>query len=332
MLRGLRQKAHVSAAETILSPRIFKVVPPSTFVTTPRRLSTRIAMSSESSTLQELVQVMDRIAPLSLAETTWDNVGVLLESPFVRKTSQGRVSNRVHLCIDLTNAVCREALDDEQVGAVLCYHPIIFRGLKSLRMSDPQQATLLRLAAAGISVYSPHTSLDAALGGINDMLALACSADKEQGIQRGSAGIVPCTLSKDAPASHQGAGMGRRITLIQPVSEQELTQRIKSSLGLKYLHVARPAEAREIETIAVCAGSGYSVLAKDTSDCWFTGEMSHHELLAATQAGRTVILTNHSNSERPYLRKELARRIEEESRGALTTSVSDADRDPLVTV
>ena len=43
----------------------------------------------------------------------------------------------------------------------------IFRGLKSLTMSDPLQASLLRLSAKGISVFSPHTSLDATPKGIN---------------------------------------------------------------------------------------------------------------------------------------------------------------------
>jgi len=49
--------------------------------------------------------------------------------------------------------------------------PIIFRGLKSLTFANTQQTTLLRLAQEGISVYSPHTAVDAAPGGLNDFLA-----------------------------------------------------------------------------------------------------------------------------------------------------------------
>jgi len=49
--------------------------------------------------------------------------------------------------------------------------PIIFRGLKSLTLADTQQKSLLRLCAAGIGVYSPHTSVDGAIGGVNDWLA-----------------------------------------------------------------------------------------------------------------------------------------------------------------
>jgi len=49
--------------------------------------------------------------------------------------------------------------------------PIIFRGLKSLTLGNTQQNSLLRLAQEGISVYSPHTAVDAAPGGLNDFLA-----------------------------------------------------------------------------------------------------------------------------------------------------------------
>jgi putative NIF3 family GTP cyclohydrolase 1 type 2 len=49
--------------------------------------------------------------------------------------------------------------------------PIIFGGLKALTLQDPQQASLLKLCAKGIGVYSPHTSVDGAVGGVNDWLA-----------------------------------------------------------------------------------------------------------------------------------------------------------------
>lgn len=49
--------------------------------------------------------------------------------------------------------------------------PVIFRPLKSFTFADSQQESLLRLAQEGISVYSPHTAVDATIGGVNDWLA-----------------------------------------------------------------------------------------------------------------------------------------------------------------
>lgn len=57
-----------------------------------------------------------------------------------------------------------------------------------------------------------------------------------------------------------------------------------------------------ISTIAVCAGSGASVLRGVNADIIITGEMSHHEILDAVHTGSTVILCEHSNSERDFLK------------------------------
>jgi putative NIF3 family GTP cyclohydrolase 1 type 2 len=40
-----------------------------------------------------------------------------------------------------------------------------------MTLGNTQQSSLLRLAQEGISVYSPHTAVDAAVGGMNDWLA-----------------------------------------------------------------------------------------------------------------------------------------------------------------
>lgn len=58
-----------------------------------------------------------------------------------------------------------------------------------------------------------------------------------------------------------------------------------------------------ITSIAICAGSGGSVFGKlkEPVDLLITGELVHHEALAAIEQGTSVICMNHSNSERAYL-------------------------------
>lgn len=63
----------------------------------------------------------------------------------------------------------------------------------------------------------------------------------------------------------------------------------------------------------------------------FAGEMLHHDVLDAAQKGISVILTNHSDSERGYLRvfkTHLQARLENQ----VQVIVSDTDKDPLTTV
>ncbi|TYJ58770.1 hypothetical protein B9479_000606 [Cryptococcus floricola] len=108
-------------------------------------------------------RVWERIAPLQLAERAWDNVGPIIEAPYPNSANR-----QVLLTIDLTASVCAEALALPSLSVIIAYHPPIFRGLKSVTLSDPIQASLLKLAAKGISVFSPHTSLDATPNGINN--------------------------------------------------------------------------------------------------------------------------------------------------------------------
>jgi len=110
---------------------------------------------------------MQKLYPKELADNSWDNTGLLLEAPF---DPSRRQSNTALLTIDLTKAVADEAIALNS-SIVIAYHPIIFRGLKSLTLADTQQQSLLRLASHGISVYCPHTALDAAPGGLGDWLA-----------------------------------------------------------------------------------------------------------------------------------------------------------------
>lgn len=115
---------------------------------------------------EALVSSMRALYPECLADKSFDNTGLLLQAPFY---PQRRNLNSVLLTIDLTKAVAEEAIENKH-SVVVAYHPIIFRGLKSITLDDPQQSTLLRLAAHGISVYSPHTAVDTVPGGMGDWL------------------------------------------------------------------------------------------------------------------------------------------------------------------
>ena len=80
--------------------------------------------------------------------------------------------------------------------------------------------------------------------------------------------------------------------------------------------------------MAVCAGSGGSVLKGVAADLYVTGELSHHEVLHAVESGRSVILCEHSNSERGFL-KTLVPVITEWFQDDISVEVSLADKDPL---
>ncbi len=173
---------------------------------------------------------------------------------------------------------------------IIAYHPPIFKPLSSLTLSNPIQASLLRCAAAGISVYSPHSALDSVYEGINDWLA--------SGLGSGRVDLIG-----DEHPSGRG-GSGRLLNLDEKTTLSTLQERVKKHLGLtqcsyhtdsfplslldrteasshiRIVQVASRTDSPndEVHSVAICAGSGGSMLLGVDADVYFTGEMSHVRL------------------------------------------------------
>jgi dinuclear metal center YbgI/SA1388 family protein len=117
-------------------------------------------------TISDLIAAAEAIAHPSLAEE-WDNVGLLAGS------ASWPLGGPVLLTIDLTEAVAAEAIR-LKCAAVISYHPPLFHPIKRITDepgSSNAERVALSMIRAGIAVYSPHTALDAAPGGVTGWLA-----------------------------------------------------------------------------------------------------------------------------------------------------------------
>src|SRR5256886_1563280 len=108
--------------------------------------------------LRQLTDALEEIAPTRYAEP-WDNVGLLVGDP-------DQMVSRALLAIDYTPAVAEESRNNN-CDCIVAYHPPIFDPLKRIVSPSPIYDALRR----GVAIYSPHTALDVADGGTNDMLA-----------------------------------------------------------------------------------------------------------------------------------------------------------------
>lgn len=268
-------------------------------------------MSSNQVPLRKLLDVLEEFAPVSTAEK-WDNVGLLVE-PF----NYGNVF-KILLTNDLTVPVMEEAVK-EKANFIITYHPIIFRPLKNIRQSDWKSRIISECLARGIAIYSPHTSWDVAENGVNTWLLETIGANFSES--------QPIKPLPDNP----NMGAGKMCSLIEEISIGQAIENVKKNTGLSTVQLGLALGAKlnsKIKTVAVCAGSGGSVLSGVVADLYITGEMSHHEVLDAQHNGTTCILLNHSNSERQFLfrvEKFLWRYIT-----GVPTVVSSFDADPLV--
>jgi len=220
--------------------------------------------------------------------------------------------------------VVEEALSS-QTACIIAYHPTLFHSTKKFTLSTPVHASLLRLATAGISVYSPHTALDSVNQGINDWLSM------------GLLGLLTSEryeIQSIRPMKEEGdGGVGRILTLGDGIEFTALLDRVKKHLGLSQLQVAYPYSrlSSKVSSVAICAGAGGSVLAEADADVYYTGEMAHHEVLAAISSGKYVILCGHTNTERGFL-PTLKSKLEDSELAKelnMEMHISKADKHPL---
>lgn len=111
-------------------------------------------------TVKQLYDAMNRLAPFSLAEKG-DNVGLL----------SGEMSapvKKVLLALDISNYVAAEAAE-KGADLVISHHPVIYHPLYTLKAENPA----CRLLKSGIAAICAHTNLDIARGGVNDILQQA---------------------------------------------------------------------------------------------------------------------------------------------------------------
>ncbi len=267
--------------------------------------------------IAQVLRVLGERAPLALAES-WDNVGLLIE-PSAHATELSKAL----LTIDLDEGVLEEAT---AAGAelIVAYHPPIFSGAKRLRATDPTERVVVEAIRRGLFVYSPHTALDATAGGMTDWLARALGPGTVRA-------IVPSVLAP-VDAGDAPTGAGRIVRLERPVQLDAALLAIKAHLGLEHVRVAEAERHREggelIETFAVCPGAGGSVFEKlGAVDLLLTGEMRHHDITARVRRGTSVVVCDHTNTERgflPVFAAELRQLLD-----GIEILVSQRDHEPL---
>lgn len=117
--------------------------------------------------LSQVIAQLEQIAPTGQAES-WDNVGLLAGDP-------RQAVSRALLAIDYADEVARER-ESLACELVIAYHPPIFYPIKRLTAGD----VVFEAVRRGVAIYSPHTALDVAEGGTNDVLCDVLGVSRRQ--------------------------------------------------------------------------------------------------------------------------------------------------------
>lgn len=111
--------------------------------------------------IKEVLQEIEKLAPLAYAED-FDNVGLLVGN----KNAEVKGILIAH---DALESVIEEAIE-KKCNLIISYHPIIFKGLKSLTGKTYVERAVMKALKNDIAIYAIHTALDNSFEGMNAMI------------------------------------------------------------------------------------------------------------------------------------------------------------------
>lgn len=222
-------------------------------------------------TVRAVYDFLDAWAPFSTA-MSFDNAGLL--------AGNGKEEvRRAVLALDITPDVVREAAG---CGAqlIISHHPVIFDPLRRLL---PGSAPWL-LAQNGLAAICAHTNLDLAPDGVNTCLAQRLGLSDIRTLGTDASSGLPESLCGDLSA---------------PMEPRAFALHVKKVLGCESVEYTEGSKA--VHTVGLCSGAGGSYFPADPAAAgiqgFVTGEAHHHELLAAREAGLTLVVAGHHHTE-----------------------------------
>ncbi len=216
--------------------------------------------------VKDIVKKIDWYYPW-LTACDFDNVGLLVGD------AEDDVEKAV-VALDCTHEVLGFAIE-QGATAVVTHHPVIFDGLKNVLA----ESVVHKAIKHGISIVCAHTNYDTGAGGVNDILC------KKLGLNVNKHLMIDGLLIP-------GGEFPKNL------SARELALRCRDSLFAT--HIAYADGGKPIKKAVVCSGGGGSML-RDVmasgADAYITGEAKHSDFVAAKNAGFTLMVCGHFETE-----------------------------------
>ena len=225
-------------------------------------------------TVKELYAYIEKKAPSCLS-AGWDNDGMAC------CTDESRCVKKVLIALDATERVVEKAVSGG-FDVLLTHHPLLFKGVKELTPRLTVSRKLLKLIAGGVTAMSFHTRLDAADGGVTDVLATLF------GLQ---------DVQKVGP---EGEEMARLGTLPAPVPARDFAQTVCEKLNIPSVLLVGD---RTVRRVMMLGGEGADFVGAATArgdvDLFLAGRIGYHRMLDGAEEGLALIEAGHFATERP---------------------------------
>ena len=205
--------------------------------------------------IREIIGALEQFAPLSLQDE-YDNAGLQ-----IGLTEDADASGAL-LCLDVTEDVIDEAVE-LGCNLIVAHHPLMFRPPRHIVGEDYVQRCIIRAIQKGIWIYSAHTNLDNAQGGVSWRMAEKL-------------GLTEVRPLKPLPTGEGGAGV---IGMLPAPMEREdfiaLVKEVFDADSVRY----NSWTGERVQRVALCGGAG-AFLADEAirqqADVFLTGEIGYH--------------------------------------------------------
>jgi dinuclear metal center YbgI/SA1388 family protein len=233
-------------------------------------------------TVGRVVAALEAAYPPELAEP-WDAIGLVCGDP-------DEPARRVLFCVDPTEATVEEAIE-LGAGMLVAHHPLLLRGVHGVPASTPKGSLVHKLIRANVALYCAHTNADSASPGVSDALADA----------------IGLSVRKPLSAKDETTGLGRIGGLPEAEPLHVFVQRVADALPETEQGVRAAGDPnRLIRTVAVCGGSGDSLLTNAVTervDAYVTADLRHHvtgEHIDSAPDAPALVDVSHWASEWPW--------------------------------
>jgi dinuclear metal center YbgI/SA1388 family protein len=227
------------------------------------------------------MEYLERLAPLNAA-LEWDNSGLLIGE-------RDKPVERILVALDCTDEVANEA---EDVDLIITHHPLIFRPIKSITSDTALGRRIITLLRGGASLYSAHTNLDIAEGGVNDALFDALGLINKEPLM---------------PPDSGEAGLGRAGALPAKARLDEFADFVRKILGLRHIrYFGSPSFPIFKAGLVGGSGSAYKYFKEAAAkgcQVYITGDIKYHDVQAALDMDLCLIDATHIGSETLMVKK-----------------------------
>ena len=257
--------------------------------------------------VRDIIAAIEAYAPPALQEG-YDNTGYQVGDPEAEATG-------ALLCVDVTDDIIDEA-KSKGANLIISHHPLLFRGVKCVIGRNRPERALAKAIREGITIYSSHTAMDSAIGGVSWRMA------QRLGLT-GTTLLVP---------SHPGADTGLGVTgeLPRSLTPTEFASMVKSTFGCGGGRMSRPPTGRGGEKMAHGGGAAAAIRPEAIAagaQAYVTADCKLNQFL---DYAPDILLVDAGHFETEECTKEIFFDILTEKFPNFAVSYSDIEKNPII--